>query len=129
MQKGRKKNKSTPAQKQISYRLAKELESISRQEPSVEPLQLNERDEKSLTIQLRLKEKYEYLQMRTEWSRILMIFVSGIYIFQMAVFVAVGKNLLIFNDIWLARLLFPGIFIEIIGLVYIVVKYLFPNKQ
>lgn len=92
------------------------------------PVKLTGREYQSSMMQLRVKEFEQVITMRTRWSHFLMVCVFIIILCQMALFFAVGKGLLKFEDEWLARILFPGIFGEILGFVYIIINYLFPNS-
>lgn len=92
------------------------------------PVELAQREQQALMMQLKVKEYSDTLRMRTQWSYFLMGAVALSIIFQITLILLVGSKLLMFADEWLARLLFPGIFGEILGLVYIIIRYLFPEK-
>lgn len=92
------------------------------------PVELAKREYYSSIMQLQVKEFEEVIKMRSHWSRFLMICVGVIILCQVGIFIAVGGGWLKFEDQWLARLLFPGTFIEILGFVYIIINYLFPTK-
>lgn len=93
------------------------------------PVSLNKRDFTSAMMQLEVKKLAELIAMRSKWSIFLMISVGGIMVIQMMLFVAVGRNWISFSDQWLARMLFPGMFGEVVGLVYIIINFLFPNQE
>lgn len=78
---------------------------------------------------LELKELELKLMLRSRWSRFMMLMVAVMIFFQMLLFVAVGLEWLTFSDQWIARLVLPGTFAEILGFVYIIITYLFPTPK
>lgn len=93
------------------------------------PVSLGKREHRSAMMQLEAKEYSDVIGMRKGWSQLLMVMVFLIVMFQGFLFVAVGLGWLVFKDAWLARILFPGTFLEILGFVYIVINYLFPTRS
>lgn len=76
---------------------------------------------------LQIEEFQQKLKLRSVWSRFLMGMVVLMILFQMGLFVSVGLGWLQFGDEWIARLVLPGTFAQILGFVYIIITYLFPT--
>lgn len=102
--------------------IKKSLEGISE-------LYLSQRDKTSQMAQLEAEEYADKNKMRRRWSNFLMVCVFVIILCQISLFILVGRKWLIFDDPWLARILFPGTFIQILGFVVIVINYLFPDRS
>ncbi len=75
--------------------------------------------------ELRLKEKAEFLAFRKQWSTYLLTLVVIIVVFNSFFLLAIGLNILQFQDEWLVRIIFTGSFVEVLGLAKIVVDFLF----
>jgi hypothetical protein len=75
--------------------------------------------------ELNLKEKSEILGFRKKWSNNLLWLVVVIVVFNGLFLLAIGRDLLQYQDEWLVRIIFAGSFIEVLGLAKIVVEFLF----
>lgn len=95
----------------------------------LEPVSLSDLDDKSAMAQLKLKQLSEKIGMRRQWSTLLMFCVAVIIIGQLGIFSLMGLGIFKYDDEWVARLMFPGVFGEVLGLIYIVINYLFPNNK
>lgn len=87
-----------------------------------------ETDLKQLELQLEklnLQEKFEFLSYRKQWSAYLLTLVVMIVIFNAFFLIAIGLDILQFQDEWLVRIIFVGSFLEVLGLAKIVVDFLF----
>lgn len=78
---------------------------------------------------LKLEEFQLKLNLRSRWSSFLMVMVLLMIVFQMGLFVSVGLGWLTFGDEWIARLVLPGTFAQVLGFVYIIIRYLFPTAE
>lgn len=78
---------------------------------------------------LQIEEFQQKLDLRATWSRFLMGMVVLMIFFQMGLFLLVGLELLTFQDEWIARLVLPGTFAQILGFVYIIITFLFPTPD
>jgi len=68
-----------------------------------------------------------FLGLRREWSWCLLIWISGLLIFEAVITVGVGLGLLSYIDYkWFLTIVFGETFLQIIAMGYVVIKFLFP---
>lgn len=79
--------------------------------------------------ELHLQEKQEILGFRKKWSNNLLWLVVAIVLFNGGFLIAIGRNMLSYEDEWLVRIIFTGSFIEVLGLARIVVQFLFKEEK
>ena len=82
----------------------------------------------STETQVKLEGLQDYFAMRRKWGAFLQICLSVILIFNIVLVFLVGFGLLKFKDEWFLRLVLTTNLADIIGLVYLVVKFLFSNQ-
>lgn len=70
-----------------------------------------------------------FFKLRRNWSAALMIWISTFIVFHVAVTVAVGLGALDFLEYqWLIPLITVENFLQIVGMGYVVVRFLYPNE-
>jgi len=105
------------------------LKGISRRDSKKEgALTLDTREQKSSMALLKERGYADKLEMRREWSDFMQKIVLLIILFQILFLIMIGNKTLSF-DVDLAKILLPGIFVEIIGLVWIILNFLFPGRK
>jgi hypothetical protein len=86
------------------------------------------RSKEATLAQIRLQGLQEYYGMRKNWGRFLMFCLAVILIFNIGLVIAVGKGGLTYKDEWFLRIVLTTNLADIIGLVYLVVNFLFSNQ-
>ena len=77
--------------------------------------------------EIQIKSEEEYFKMRKSWNMALLIALGTILIFNILLILGVGKGYLNFSDEWFLRLVLTTNLADVIGLIYVVVKFLFIN--
>lgn len=126
-----------------SKNYAKLLADIKRQEIQLVGLQLEKlklglnkhsatlqssREQQSTEVQIRLDGLQKYFEMRSTWGDFLKTCLMVILGFNIFLVIAVGLGWLKYDDEWFLRIVLTTNLADIIGLVYLVVKFLF-SKQ
>jgi ABC-type amino acid transport system permease subunit len=112
-------------QKEISVQEIKKYQnSYKKTVVDLDPLSL-----KSTLIQLWKKETEDILSMRTSWSKIFKCLVIFIFAFEVMLTIAVGFDILKFEDEWFLRIMLSGGIAQILGMPILVTKFLFSNIQ
>ncbi|MDP4011803.1 MAG: hypothetical protein Q8P72_06285 [Candidatus Roizmanbacteria bacterium] len=86
------------------------------------------REQQSTEVQIRLDGLQKYFEMRSTWGDFLKICLAIILAFNIVLIVIVGIGWLKYNDEWFLRIVLTTNLADIIGLVYLVVKFLFSNQ-
>ncbi|PIR63943.1 MAG: hypothetical protein COU64_01815 [Candidatus Pacebacteria bacterium CG10_big_fil_rev_8_21_14_0_10_40_26] len=86
------------------------------------------REQQSTEVQIRLDGLQKYFEMRSTWGDFLKICLAIILAFNIVLIVVVGIGWLKYNDEWFLRIVLTTNLADIIGLVYLVVKFLFSNQ-
>ncbi len=87
------------------------------------------RSKEATYAQIKLRGLQEYYGMRRQWSIFLMICLGVILCFNVGLVIAGGIGWLKYTDEWFLRIVLTTNLADIIGLVYLVVKFLFSNEQ
>lgn len=87
------------------------------------------REKSSTEAQVKLEGLRDYFAMRRNWGNFLQRCLFIILIFNIGLVALVGWGLLKFQDEWFLRLVLTTNLADIIGLVFLVVKFLFSNQQ
>lgn len=82
----------------------------------------------STEAQVKLEGLKDYYLMRRAWGNFLRICLAVILGFNIVLVYMAGKGHLQFNDEWFLRIVLTTNLADIIGLVYLVVRFLFPNQ-
>ena len=83
----------------------------------------------SAETEIRLKGLQDYYGMRKTWGNFLKLCLSVILVFNILLVIFVGFGLIKYNDEWFLRLVLTTNLADIIGLVYLVVHFLFSNQN
>lgn len=83
----------------------------------------------SQRIQLELAEYKDVIDLRREWSGLFKRVINTILFFEIAITVAVGFDVLHFQDEWFLRLIILGGFAQILVMPYLVTEFLFNKKS
>lgn len=86
------------------------------------------REQQSTEVQIRLDGLQKYFEMRSTWGDFLKSCLKVILGFNIVLVIAVGLGLLKYDDEWFLRIVLTTNLADIIGLVYLVVKFLFSNQ-
>lgn len=86
------------------------------------------RVERATKAQIELAGLEDYYKMRKGWSEVLRFCLIIILCFNILLVGFVGLNMMSFKDEWFLRLVLTANLAEIIGLVYVVVHFLFSNQ-
>lgn len=86
------------------------------------------REQQSTEVQIRLDGLKTYFDMRKVWGSFLKNCLMVILGFNILLVIAVGLGLLKYDDEWFLRIVLTTNLADIIGLVYLVVKFLFSNQ-
>ena len=72
--------------------------------------------------------KRAFFKLRKHWSAALMIWISSFIVFHISITIAVGLGTLDFLEYqWLIPLITVENFLQIVGMGYVVVRFLYPN--
>jgi hypothetical protein len=82
----------------------------------------------STSEQITLQGMQDYYDMRREWNVLLKFALAIILVFNIALVFAVGLSWLHFSDEWFLRIVLTTNLANILGLVYLVVKFLFSDR-
>lgn len=80
-------------------------------------------------VGIRLKGLEDYFNMRQQWGSFLRICLAAVLLFNILLVIFVGLGILKFSDEWFLRLVLTTNLADIIGLVYLVVKFLFSSQD
>lgn len=84
------------------------------------------REKKATEAEIRLEGLSDYFRMRKHWSILLAIALFVILFFNIGLVYYAGTGRIHFEDEWFLRLVLTTNLADIIGLVYVVVHFLFP---
>lgn len=87
------------------------------------------RTKQATETEIRLQGLKTYYNMRETWSNFLRACLFIILFFNISLVILVGKGILKYNDEWFLRLVLTTNLADIIGLVYLIVKFLFSNQD
>ncbi len=87
------------------------------------------RTKASTLAQIKLQGLQDYYTMRKEWGKFLKICLAIILTFNIILVILVGIGWLKYQDEWFLRVVLTTNLADIIGLVYLVVKFLFSNQD
>lgn len=107
--------------KKLLRNAAKTPESISL--ALVDPI----REKKQTEADVYLEGMSAFYHMRRQWSWILACCMAFILVFDVVLVVGVGRGWFVFVDEWFLRLVLTTNLADIIGLIYLVVKFLFQH--
>lgn len=82
----------------------------------------------STEAQIKIEGLRDYFLMRRSWNKFLKACLAAILGFNIILVYMSGTGQLIFNDEWFLRIVLTTNMADIIGLVYLVVRFLFPNQ-
>lgn len=86
------------------------------------------RKKESTEAQVRLDGLVDYYEMRKGWGQFLKVCLGIILAFNISLVALVGIGYFKFTDEWFLRIVLTTNLADIIGLVYLVVKFLFSNQ-
>jgi hypothetical protein len=78
---------------------------------------------------LELREKEDFLQLRLFWGRSMAYILGGMLIYNALIVIAIGCNWISFKSTTVTSIVIGQNFVEVIGLVTIVLKALFPSES
>lgn len=79
--------------------------------------------------EIRLRGLEDYFKMRGSWSKCLKWALFIILFFNIGLAIIVGLGYLVYEDEWFLRILLTTNLADIIGLAFIIVKFLFSNQS
>lgn len=86
------------------------------------------RPKQSTAAQIKLEGLIDYFKMRRSWDVFLKSCLAVILGFNIVLVYLTGTDRLVFADEWFLRIVLTTNFADIIGLVYLEVRFLFPNQ-
>lgn len=117
---------------EINKQLKELKERIKKDQAKVNNLKvtsdLESRPNQSTEAQVKLEGLKDYYSMRRGWGIFLKRCLFLILGFNILLVVATGKEWMVFEDEWFLRIVLTTNLADIIGLVYLVVRFLFPNQ-
>lgn len=85
------------------------------------------RGERAAEAEIRLGGLREFFWMRKVWSKALLWCLVGILVFNIGLVVCVGRGDLVYFDEWFLRIVLTTNLADILGLIFLVVKFLFKH--
>lgn len=85
------------------------------------------REERTTEVEIRLGGLREFFEMRKIWSKALLICLIIILGFNIFLVILVGRGDLIYPDEWFLRIVLTTNLADILGLIFLVVKFLFKH--
>lgn len=87
------------------------------------------RTKESTEVQIKLQGLQDFYRMRRNWGAFLMGSLGVILLFNISLVFLVGMERLKYSDEWFLRVVLTTNLADIIGLVYLVVKFLFSHPE